>query len=165
MDDYIVIRNGKVSRWDYNIEDAAYDEEWDDESGVSAEEFLHEKGYFLIPVPDLATAQEIALNYNGEYASKVRSKAFEIISYSYGFVSWSKTKEMQIKRLVNSGEIAFKKINESTIEVFYNGESSEFTNDNDDWDYQQTVPIMLDINGDKDLIIFLLKSLGVENDN
>ena len=159
---YIAIKNKKITRWDTTIEDAAYEDGWDADSGVSAEEFLHEKGYFLIPVPDLATAQEIALNYNGELASKVRSKAFEIISYFYGFDFWIVTKKMQIKRLVNSGEITFKKINDSTVEVFYNGESSEFTKDEEgDWDYDEKVLCMLDIDY-ADLIDFLLEALGVK---
>lgn len=162
---YIAIKNKKITLWDTTIEAAAYEDGWDDESEVSAEEFIRNEGYFLIPVPDIATAQEIAIHYDGDFKDKVHDKAFEIIS-GYGFDSWQETKKKQIDFMVKSGDISFAKINDSTIEVFFRGESSEFKKDEfGDWDYDQTVPIMLDINGDEDLVVFLLKSLGVENDD
>lgn len=149
--------SNKVSIWDCSIHQAADEDGWNADSGVSAEEFINQR-YFLIPVHDVDEAEKIAF---GSSDNKVRTKAWELIS-SYGFESWLKAKKKQITLLVKSGDIYFTKINDSTIEVFFRGESSEFKKDDDgDWDYDEKVLRMLDIDY-ADLIDFLLESLGVK---
>ena len=88
---YIAIRK-KVSIWSCSIDEAAYDEGWDEESGVSPEDFLSQAGYTFIAVPDMGTAKKLALNYEGESKFQVRKKAFEIIS-EMSFEEWIRTKK------------------------------------------------------------------------
>ena len=160
---YIAIRK-KVSIWSCSIDEAAYDEGWDEESGVSPEDFLSQAGYTFIAVPDMGTAKKLALNYEGESKFQVRKKAFEIIS-EMSFEEWIRTKKEEVASLVKNGSLSFKRVDGSSVKVFYEGESSEFTKcEFDDWDYDPKVPEMLDIDY-KDLILFLIEVLGVENDN
>lgn len=150
--------SSKVSIWDCSIQQAAEEDGWDRE-GLSAEEFI-ERRYFLIPIPDPQAAEKIALN-EADFDNKVCAKAWELLS-SFGFEFWLKAKKKQITLLVESGDISFAKINDSTIRVSYHGESSEFSKDSDgDWDYDEKVLCMLDIDY-AELVDFLLESLGVK---
>lgn len=153
----IAITKNFVEIWNCTLNDAAEEEGWDKESGITAEDYLLDScGFQIIQVENMEEAEKLATSYEGDRKFVVRAKAWEILREN-GI--WEDAKRREIASLVKSGDLKAS-FSGNKAEVFFIGDTSYFEkNEFREWEeYLGKVLSLLDIE-EEDCIVNYMFSL------
>lgn len=157
----IAITKNFVELWDCSMNQAAEEEGWDKESGITAEDYLRDScGFQIIQVENMEEAKNIATSYSGEHKFEVREKAWEILRENG---VWYDAKRREIAALVKSGDLKAS-FSGNTAKVSFMGETSEFEK-NEFGEWEETfgkVLSLLDIEDEDGIVNYMFSVFSGE---